>query len=80
VKQLLYHLRQLRKFRISRRILQTFYTGALESILTGSITAWFGNSSSPDWRAVRIWQNALLALHSPPCRTCTPGGVEPELA
>jgi len=45
-KQRLYHLRQLRKFRVSRRILQTFYAGLVESILTGSITAWFGNSSS----------------------------------
>jgi len=24
--------------------------------------------------------NALLELHSPPCRTCTPGGAEPEPA
>jgi len=39
-KQHLYHLRQLRKFRVSRRILQTFYAGAVESILRGSITAW----------------------------------------
>jgi len=38
-KQRLYHLRQLRKLRVSQRILQTFYAGAVESIVTGSITA-----------------------------------------
>jgi len=30
VKQRLYHLRQLRKFSLSRRILHTFYAGAVE--------------------------------------------------
>jgi len=51
-KQHLYHLRQPRKFRGSWGILQTFYAGAVESILTGSITAWFGNSSSQDRRSL----------------------------
>jgi len=81
--QRLCQLRQLRKFRVSRRILQTFYAGEVESILTGSITAWFGNSSSQDTRALQrvlVQLNAQLSLHSPPCRTCTPGGVEPEPA
>jgi len=49
-KQRLSHLRQLRKF---RRILQTFYAGVVESILTGSISDWFGNSSSQDRRALQ---------------------------
>jgi len=40
VKQCLYNLMQMRKFRASRRILQTFYASAVESILTGCITAW----------------------------------------
>jgi len=44
---------QLRKFRVSRRILQTVYAGAVVSILTGSITAWFGNSSYQDRRALQ---------------------------
>jgi len=52
-KQRLYHLRQLRKFQVSRRILQAFYAGVVESILTGSINAWFGNSSSKDRRALQ---------------------------
>jgi len=51
VNQCLCQLRQLRKFRVSWRILQAFNTGAVESILTGSITAWFGKSSSQDRRA-----------------------------
>ncbi len=33
-RQRLYHLRQLRKFRISPAILKTFYSGAIESVLT----------------------------------------------
>jgi len=52
-KQRLYHLRQLRKFHVSQRILQTFYAGTVESILTGSITAWFGNSSAQVRRALQ---------------------------
>ena len=34
-------------------ILQSFYSGPGEHILTGSITAWFGNSSAQDRRAVQ---------------------------
>ncbi|KAK0148524.1 LINE-1 retrotransposable element ORF2 protein [Merluccius polli] len=52
-RQRLYHLRQLRKFRVSMRILQSFYSGAVESILTGNITAWFGNSTAQDRRALQ---------------------------
>ncbi len=33
-RQRLYHLRQLRKFRVSPTILKTFYSGAIESVLT----------------------------------------------
>ncbi len=33
-RQRLYHLRQLRKFRVSPAILKTFYSGAIESVLT----------------------------------------------
>ncbi len=33
-RQKLYHLRQLRKFRVSPAILKTFYSGAIESVLT----------------------------------------------
>ncbi len=39
----LYHLRQLRKFRVSPAILKTFYSGAIESVLTQCISVWYGN-------------------------------------
>ncbi len=35
-RQRLYHLRQLRKFRVSPAILKTFYSGAIESVLTSN--------------------------------------------
>ncbi len=44
--QRLYHLRQLRKFRVSPSILKTFYAGTIESVLTQCISVWYGNSSS----------------------------------
>ncbi len=43
-RQRLYHLRQLRKFRVSPTILKTFYSGTIESVLTQCITVWYGNS------------------------------------
>ncbi len=42
--QRLFFLRRLRKFGMSPSILRSFYTCTVESILTGWITAWFGNS------------------------------------
>ncbi len=51
--QRLFFLRRLRKFGTSPRILRSFYTCTVESILTGCITAWFGNSTAGNrWRAV----------------------------
>ncbi len=37
-RQRLYHLQQLRKFRVSPAILKTFYSGAIESVLTQCIS------------------------------------------
>ncbi len=34
----LYHLRQLRKFKVSQRILKSFYLASKQSFLTGAIT------------------------------------------
>ncbi|KAF7665213.1 hypothetical protein LDENG_00149080 [Lucifuga dentata] len=45
-RQGLYHLRQL-------TILKSFYTAVIKSILTGSITAWFGNCTVQDWKALQ---------------------------
>ncbi len=57
--QRLFFLRQLRKFGSSPRILRSFYTCTVESILTGCITAWFGNSTAGNRRALqRVVQTA----------------------
>ncbi len=49
----LFFLRWLRKFGMSPSILRTFYTCTVESILTGCITAWFGNSTAGNCKAPR---------------------------
>ncbi len=49
-----YHLRQLRKFRVSPAILKTFYSGAIESVLTQCISVCYGNSSNQDCKAMQI--------------------------
>ncbi len=45
--------RQLRKFRVSPTILKTFYSGAIESVLTQCISVWYGNSSNQDCKALQ---------------------------
>uniref|UniRef100_A0A3B3QRE8 Reverse transcriptase domain-containing protein n=1 Tax=Paramormyrops kingsleyae TaxID=1676925 RepID=A0A3B3QRE8_9TELE len=52
-RQRLYYLRQLRKFGVSPVILRTFYSGAVESILTQNITSWYGNSCIQDRKALQ---------------------------
>ncbi len=52
-KQRLYHLRQLRKFTVSPEILKTFYSGAIEIVLTQSISLWYGNISNQDCKALQ---------------------------
>ncbi len=52
-RQRLYHLRQLRKFRVSPAILKTFYSEAIESVLTQYISVWYGNSSNQDCKALQ---------------------------
>ncbi len=51
--QRLFFLRRLRKFGTSPRILRSFYTCTVESILTGCITAWYGNSTASNRRALQ---------------------------
>ncbi len=51
--QRLFFLRRLRKFGISVSILRSFYTCTVESILTGCITALFGNSTAGNRRALQ---------------------------
>ncbi len=52
-RQRLYHLRQLRKFRVSPAILKTFYSGAIESVLTQCISVWYGNATNQDCKALQ---------------------------
>ena len=43
--QRLYFLRQLKKFRVKQDILMQFYRSIIESILTFSLTTWFGSTT-----------------------------------
>ncbi len=51
--QRLFFLRRLRKFGMSPSILRSFYTCTVERILTGCITAWFGNSTAGNRKALQ---------------------------
>ncbi len=77
--QRLFFLRRLRKFGMSPSILRSFYTCTVESILTGCITAWFGNSTAGNRRALqRVVRTArhVVGGELPSLRTSTPGGVQ----
>ncbi len=52
-RQRLYHLWQLRKFRVSPAILKTFYSGAIESVLTQCISVWYSNVTNQDCKALQ---------------------------
>ena len=47
----LFPLRRLKIFGMGPQILKRFYNCTLESILTGCITAWYGNCSATDLKA-----------------------------
>ncbi|KAK3521012.1 hypothetical protein QTP86_002491 [Hemibagrus guttatus] len=65
VRQRLYHLRRLRDFRLPSKVLRNFYSYAIESILTGNITTWFGNSTMQDRRALqRVVRSAKRIIHT----------------
>uniref|UniRef100_A0A8C9VFB8 Reverse transcriptase domain-containing protein n=1 Tax=Scleropages formosus TaxID=113540 RepID=A0A8C9VFB8_SCLFO len=51
--QRLFFLRRLRKLRMNQKILKTFYTCAVESIITGCITSWYGNSTGLNRRSLQ---------------------------
>ena len=78
-KQRLFFLRRLRKFGMDCTVLTNFYRCTIESILTGGITTWFGNSTAQDRKtlqrvvksAQRITRTALPSiqdLYSQRCR------------
>ncbi len=51
--QRLFFLRRLRMFGTSPSILRSFYSCTVESILTGCITAWFGNNTAGNRKALQ---------------------------
>ncbi len=53
-RQRLYHLRQLRKFRVSPAILKTFYSGVIESVLTQCISVCLKQDCKALQRVVRL--------------------------
>ncbi len=83
-RQRLYHLRQLRKFRVSPTILKTFYSGTIESVLTQCISGWYGNSSSQDCKSLqrvvrlaeRISGSALPSLQDIYLKRCRSRAVK----
>ncbi len=67
--------RQLRKFRVSPAILKTFYSGAIESVLTQCISVWYGNTTNQDFKALQ----RVVRFISPLCRTPTSNASKAEL-
>ncbi len=77
--QRLFFLRRLRKFGMSPSIPRSFYTCTVESILTGCITAWFGNSTAGNRRALQGGvqgkpggSSRTPATHPTDCSLCCP--------
>ena len=74
----LYHLRKLNQFRISRELQKTFYSATIESVISGNITTWYGNSNSQDKKALhrvircaeKITSTALPGLQVINTRCC----------
>jgi pantothenate kinase type III len=52
--QRLFKLRRLKKFGLSPKTLTNFYRSTIESILSGCITAWYGNCSTLNRKALHI--------------------------
>ncbi|KAM9503061.1 uncharacterized protein ACWYII_000518 [Salvelinus alpinus] len=51
--QRLFNLRRLKKFGLSPKALTNFYRCTIESILSGCITAWYGNCSAHNRKALQ---------------------------
>ncbi|XP_064875449.1 uncharacterized protein LOC135572170 [Oncorhynchus nerka] len=51
--QRLFNLRRLKKFGLSPKALTNFYRCTIESILSGCITAWYGNCSTHNRKALQ---------------------------
>jgi pantothenate kinase type III len=77
-KERLFNLRRLKKFGLSSKTLTNFYRCTIKSILSGCITAWYGNCTALNRKAlqrvVRSAQHitggklpALLEIYSTQC-------------
>ena len=51
--QRLFNLRRLQKFGLSPKTLTNFYRCTIESILSGCVTAWYGNCSAHNRKALQ---------------------------
>ncbi|XP_072373139.1 uncharacterized protein [Scyliorhinus torazame] len=60
--QHLYFLRKLRKFGMSTLTLTNFYRCTIESILSGCITAWYGNCSAQDHKKLQRVVNTAQSI------------------
>ena len=57
--QRLFNLRRLKKCGLSPKSLKNFYRSTIESILSGCITAWYGNCTAINLKALqRVVQSA----------------------
>ncbi len=77
--QRIFFLRRLRKFGTSPRILRSFYTCTVESILTGCITAWLETAplaTAGLCKGSCELPATLLEVSFPPSRISTLGGVQ----
>jgi hypothetical protein len=52
-RQSLFPLRRMKRFGMGPQILKRFYSCNIESILTGCITAWYGNCPASDRKALQ---------------------------
>ena len=66
--QCLFNLRRLKKFGLAPKTLNIFYRCTIESILSGCITTWYGNSTAHNRR---VLPNASLEAHCLPSRIPT---------
>ncbi len=66
-RQRLYHLRRLKDFKLPTKVQKNFYTCTIKNILTGNITAWFGNSTKQDrWALQRVVRSAERIIRIEP--------------
>ena len=52
-RQNFFPFRRLKRFYMGPQILKKFYSCTIESILTGCVTAWYGNCSASDRKALQ---------------------------